>query len=86
MSLPDQELNLVLQLVALIGIVSVVVVKMTKFCGISLGDILPYRCGSLIRNTRAGRLVDLYSTFYKGHVVGESRIVSIAFGAFSRRG
>ena len=72
MSLPDQELNFVLQLVALIGVMFVVVVKTTEFCCISLGDILPNRCGSLIRNIRAGHLVDLCSTFDNGRIVGES--------------
>ena len=72
MSLPDQELNLVFQLVTFVGVVSVVVVKMTELFRISLGDIFPYRCGSLIRNVGDSRLVDFCSAFDKGYVVGES--------------
>ena len=81
MSLPDQELNLIFQLVTFISVMPVVVVKMTELCRISLGDIFPYRCGSFVRHASAGRLVDFSLAFDKGSVVGESRLISIAFGA-----
>ena len=85
MSLPNQELNFVFQLVAFVSVVPIVVVKTTELRRTSLGDIFLYRCGSFIRHVRAGRLVDFRSTFDKGRVVGESRLISIAFGAFILR-
>ena len=75
MSLLDKEFNFILEVIALVGVVPIVIVKMTKLCGVSLRNVLPYGCRFSIRGFIVSGLKDLYSGTHQGSIIGEFRLI-----------
>ena len=71
MSLSNKELDFILQMVALVYIMSVVVMITTEFGSISLRNIFSNGSGSLVRHTRTCGLIHLSPRLDKGSVVSE---------------
>ena len=86
MSLSNKELDFILQLVAFIGIMSVVVMITTELGSVSSRNILSNGSRFLIRHTGTRGLINLSPRLNKGSVVSEPRFITITLGSFIVRG
>ena len=82
MSLSNKELDFVLQLVAFIGVMSVVVMITTELGSVSLRYILSNGPRIFIRHTRTCGLINLSPRLNEGSVVSEPRFVTVTLSSF----
>ena len=75
MTLPDEQLDFVLEMVAFVGIMAVVVVKATVFGHVPSRHVFPNRGRPLVRSIVDSSLKNLCSSTYQARVVGEPWLV-----------
>ena len=85
-SLSNKELDFVFQLVAFIGVMSVVVMITTELGSVSLRNILSNGARFFVRHTRTCGLINLSPRLNEGSVVSEPRFITVTLGSFIVRG